>query len=114
MIKVSVTRGRQGDVRKLKVSNHGHPIVCAAVSMLVTNAINSIEKFTDEEFSYNYNKKGEFLEVVFHCEPMGDDARLLTDSLMLGLHMISKEYPDNIMIRRRQQYVKTKPTTIRQ
>lgn len=98
MIKVSVTKGRQGDIRTLKVRNHGDPIVCAAVSVLVLNTVNSIEALTDEKFSCNYAEEGGFLEISFQDTPLGRDARLLTDSLMLGLKSIIEEYPGNIRI----------------
>jgi len=98
MIKVSVTRSRWGNIRTLKVSNHGDPIVCAAVSVLVLNTVNSLEALTDEKFSCNYAEEGGFLEIEFSEETLGRDARLLTDSLMLGLKSISEEYPGNIII----------------
>ena len=98
MINVSVTRGRQGGVGRLKVHNHGDPIVCAAVSMLVINTVNSIEALTDEKFTCDYAQEGGFLEISFPGETLGHDARLLTDSLMLGLKSISEEYPGNIII----------------
>jgi len=98
MIKVTVTRSRWGSVRTLKVYNHGDPIVCAAVSVLVLSTVNSIEALTDEKFNCNYAEEGGFLEIKFLEETLGRDARLLTDSLMLGLQSISEEYPSNITI----------------
>jgi len=98
MIKISVTRSRWGSICALKVHNHGDPIVCAAVSVLVLNTVNSIEALTNEKFSCDFAEEGGFLEIQFSEETLGRDALLLTDSLMLGLKSILEEYPSNIII----------------
>jgi len=101
MINVLVTRGRQGDILALKVYSHGESIVCAAVSALVLNAVNSIEALTDEAFTCGYVEEGGFLEIRFlnaEAGVLGHDARLLVSSLMLGLESVSAEYPDSITI----------------
>jgi len=100
MINVSVTRNRQGDVRELKVRNHGDSIACSAVSALVLNAVNSVEALTDERFTCEYAEEGGFLEITFPDAQsgLGRDARLLTASLMLGLRSVLEEYPQHIVI----------------
>ncbi|MCL2618098.1 MAG: ribosomal-processing cysteine protease Prp [Defluviitaleaceae bacterium] len=100
MINVSVARSCAGDVQALRLHNHGDPVVCAAVSALVLNAVNSIDALTDERFTCNYNEQGGFLEIEFQNEAgkLGRDARLLTESLMLGLRSIAQEYPGDISI----------------
>ena len=101
MIKVTVTRSRRGDIVALKVSNHGAPLVCAAVSALVINAVNSLKTLTEENFSCEYVEEGGLLEVIFqgsHESGLGRDARLLTASLMLGLRSVLEEYPSDIVI----------------
>ena len=100
MINVSVTRSRRGDVCALRVRNHGDPVVCAAVSALVINSVNSVEALTDERFTCEYVEEGGFLEIAFPDAQLGlgHDARLLLSSLMLGLNAVSAEYPDSIII----------------
>ena len=100
MINVSVTRSLRGDVCALRVRSHGDPVVCAAVSALVLNAVNSVEALTDEHFSCEYAEEGGFLEITFPGAQsgLGRDARLLTTSLMLGLQSVMQEYPDDIII----------------
>ena len=69
-------------------ANHGKDIVCAAVSVLVINTINSIEKFTQDDFSVDSDeKKGIFL----HLDDPGDKTTLLLDSLVLGVEAIKDE-----------------------
>ena len=100
MIKVSVTRNRQGDVQALNVRSHGDPMVCAAVSALALNTVNSLDELTDERFTCEYAEEGGFLEIKFPDAKvgLGYDARLLTASLMLGLRSILEEHPNDIII----------------
>ena len=68
----------------------GEDIVCAAVSALVINTINSIEKFTEDAFTCDCQdgmiKSWEFTSVI------SSGTALLMDALMLGLHDIQKSY----------------------
>ena len=100
MINVSVTRSLSGDVCALSVRSHGDPIVCAAVSALVLNAVNSIDALTDERFTCEYREEGGLLEIEFLDTHSGlsHDTKLLTASLMLGLRSISEQYPNDIVI----------------
>ena len=67
----------------------GSDIICAAVSTLVINTGNSIEKFTDCKFNASMNKN--LIEFVFLDKP-DEKACLLMDSMVLGLKEIQKEY----------------------
>ncbi|MCL2616973.1 MAG: ribosomal-processing cysteine protease Prp [Defluviitaleaceae bacterium] len=101
MIDVLVERGERGYICLLKVRNHGESIVCAAVSALVLNSVNSIDAFTDEGFTCEYEEEGGYLKIAFpHAEidELGHDAALLINSLMLGLRAIAAEYPSDITI----------------
>ena len=67
----------------------GEDIVCAAVSVLMINTLNSIEAFTDDNF--DCKQKDGYLD--FHItEPISDAAQLLMQSLVLGLKDIQKTY----------------------
>ena len=67
----------------------GNDIVCAAVSTLVINTANAIEKFTDCNFKSE--NKGD--EIVYKFNDIPDEkASLLMDTLVLGLKEIQKEY----------------------
>ena len=67
----------------------GQDVICAAVSTLVINTANSIEKLTNNNFkAYN---DGNLIRYEFKSLP-DEKATLLMDSLLLGLKEIQKEY----------------------
>ena len=77
----------------------GKDIVCAAVSALVSNAVNSIEHFTDDESSCGSGEESGMIS--FRCSHMpSHDASLLLDSMILGLEEIedNNEYESYIDI----------------
>ncbi len=65
--------------------------MCAAVSALALNAVNSIEAFADEDYELETADDGGYLKAVF---PNGANAKtsLLMDSLVLGIRSIRQEY----------------------
>jgi hypothetical protein len=73
----------------------GEDIVCAAVSALVINTINSIEKFTDDPFTCDC-KDGQIRNWEFTSE-VSPETELLMDSLMLGLKNIQKSYGEKYL-----------------
>lgn len=69
----------------------GEDIVCAAVSVLTINTLNSIETFTDDDFTCE--EEDGYLE--YHLtEPVSEAAKLLMKSLVLGITDIWKNYGD--------------------
>ncbi len=72
-------------------SEEGMDIVCAAVSALTVNTINSVEKLTEDPFAFEEKEEGGWLKLEFKEEPSGA-CRLLMDSLVLGMQMISETY----------------------
>ena len=97
MIRVTFYETSSGMLKKMKFEGHaeyaelGSDIVCSAVSMLFINTLNSIEKFTSCKFDMVESKKNNGYEVTFVDEP-NDDAKLLIDSLKLGLDAVTKQY----------------------
>ena len=49
-------------------AEHGQDIICAAVSVLAQNTVNSIEQFTDDTFSGEIDEKTGSLAVSFPRE----------------------------------------------
>jgi uncharacterized protein YsxB (DUF464 family) len=74
-------------------AKRGEDIVCAAISVLTINTINSIEKFTDDKFVLKQNERTGFISFKLKGKP-GDEASLLLKSMILGLTDIVKEYGD--------------------
>lgn len=68
----------------------GKDILCAAVSALIINTANSLEKFTDDFFSSDVLEDGT-TEIILKEHP-SEKAVLLMDSLCFGLEEISKQY----------------------
>lgn len=71
----------------------GFDIICAAVSALTVNTINSIEKFTDDAFKAE--AKDGMLRWKFTEFPLSKETNLLMDSLILGLYDIQENYGKN-------------------
>ena len=71
-------------------AEEGYDIICAAVSVLTVNTINSIEKFTEDAFKAEAADgmvRWKFTEI-----PLSKEANLLMDSLVLGLKDIQENY----------------------
>ncbi len=67
----------------------GYDIICAAVSVLTVNTINSIEKFTEDKF--RVKQKDGYIECRFSGQ-ISDQSVLLMNSMILGLQDIKKDY----------------------
>ena len=72
-------------------ARHGKDIVCAAVSGLVLNTINSIEAFTEDKFSCAQEEKSGLVEFIIVSD-VSKESALLMDSLFLGLSNIQRDY----------------------
>ncbi|MDO4523662.1 MAG: ribosomal-processing cysteine protease Prp [Eubacteriales bacterium] len=79
-------------------AEEGEDIVCAAISALVFNAVNSIEAFTDDQFTVDADEASASIE--FHLEKTpSKQCQLLLSSLILGLQGIEDgQYSDFIDI----------------
>ncbi|MGL6173994.1 MAG: ribosomal-processing cysteine protease Prp [Cellulosilyticaceae bacterium] len=99
---------KKDTIYRFKVSGHagyadaGSDIVCAGVSTLVINTINSIEELTDEPLSINTidNKQG-IIDCTFSNRKVGTSdskATILLDSMILGLKSLKQMYGEYIAI----------------
>ena len=66
-------------------------IVCAAISTLVINTINSIEAFTGTVPIVETDEKSGYIHCSFE-EDITNEAALLLDSMILGLSQIKEQY----------------------
>jgi len=101
MISIKVFRNDNGEIFGFEAENHSKGIVCASVSVLLLNAVNSIECFTDEELSCDADENGGYLKLILpRIKENGadHDANLILNSVMLGLNGIAEEYPGEIRI----------------
>ena len=98
MIKVTIYQNHSGIYCGFRMEGHagfaayGSDIVCSAVSVLVINTMNSIEQFTDDQFNGAVHKEKDVVSFEILSEPLSEAARLLMDSLVLGLKAVQDEY----------------------
>ncbi|MCD8075759.1 MAG: ribosomal-processing cysteine protease Prp [Lachnospiraceae bacterium] len=69
----------------------GSDLVCAAVSVLALNTVNSIETFTEDSFRQELSEDGGYLKMEFP-DTVSEKSSLLMDSLVLGIRSIQAEY----------------------
>ena len=91
---MKAARGRDGYVSfeskgHAMYAQEGRDIVCAAVSALIINTVNSLEKFTEDDFEAE--AEDGFVRIRFHGR-QSEGGRLLMDSLLLGLETIGQDY----------------------
>lgn len=98
MININVIRNAEDKICGVKILNHGDPIVCSAVSILLLNTCNSIEVFTSAEFSVDIAAEGG--DAVLTVSRFDDEgkAELLLKSLVLGYKSIEESYKDDIIV----------------
>ena len=72
-------------------ADEGSDIVCAAVSILTFNFVNSCEKLLNIKTDVEERSKDAFLKVTVK-DYSGEDVQLLFRSLKLGLSEIEKNY----------------------
>ncbi|HHX61849.1 MAG TPA: ribosomal-processing cysteine protease Prp [Epulopiscium sp.] len=82
-------------------ADHGQDIVCAAVSMIAINTINSIDSFTQEPLLLDQDDKGGYIHCTFPDIKVNKgsvEATLLLKSMVLGLNSIQEQYGKYIQI----------------
>ncbi|MBQ7433730.1 MAG: ribosomal-processing cysteine protease Prp [Lachnospiraceae bacterium] len=68
----------------------GYDIICASVSALSINCINSIERLTEDEFETECEEETGYLKLM--VKSVSVESKLLLDSLALGLVQIEESY----------------------
>ena len=74
-------------------ANAGEDVVCAGVSVLVINTVNSLDRLTDNIFDVNQDAEKGCIEVRV-SDRFDERGKLLLDSMILGLKEIQKSYGD--------------------
>lgn len=97
MIKVIVAVKKNGGYKSIEFSGHalfadyGSDIVCAAVSVLALNTLNSIEALCGDRFDALEDAEKGYLKAEFKSD-LSSEANLLMKSLLFGLDGLSEEY----------------------
>ena len=95
MITVTVYK-RSGEYQGFRCEGHagyakdGYDPICAGVSALTVNAVNSVEQFTRDGIKVEADEENGL--VALQLEECSKETRLLLDSMVLGLDMIQKNY----------------------
>ncbi len=97
MTHVSVIKTSNGEYVGFNCIGHsgyaerGEDIVCAAISVLVINTINSLDQLAGEKIRLVTNEEEGLIDCRFDGQ-INDKSRLLLDSMVLGLKEIKKQY----------------------
>ena len=97
MTNITIFRDKNQNVLGFECIGHagfagcGQDVVCAGISILVQNTINSIQTYTEEGFSCEADEKSG--DISFHFSDVPEhDAALLINSMILGLQGIQSSY----------------------
>ena len=99
MIKITFQK-QNGEYKSVISEGHaefaesGEDIVCSAVSVLLINTANSLESFTDSLLGSDSDDG--VLTIVLK-DTIDEKARVLMDSLKLGLETVRDEYGENYL-----------------
>ncbi len=97
MTTITITKSKNGNYKQVVCKGHagyadsGSDIVCAAVSMLVINTVNSLEALTDTAMQVEAEETSGMISFCFPQKP-DEGGRLLLDSMILGLQNVVSEY----------------------
>ena len=103
MTKITIFRNQKQEYLAFSCVGHseyadaGEDIVCAGISVLVINTINALGMFTKEQFKTNQDEETGLISVSFE-QPAGHDAKLLLDTMVLGLQGIQNNYGNDYII----------------
>ena len=78
----------------------GTDVVCASVSALIINTVNSVEKLTDDKCESRINDRKATIDFEIDGE-VSPQSELLFKSLEFGLNEIAAAYPGNVSIKYR-------------
>ncbi len=103
MTRITIYRNQNREVERFTCTGHagyavsGEDIVCASISVLVINTINSIETFTSTAFVCEADEESGNIDFRF-TENISPDASLLIESMILGLKEIQNDYGKKFLI----------------
>lgn len=96
MIRVIVKK-QNGNITGFHMEGHagyadrGSDIVCASISVLAINCVNSIEEFTEDSFSEGMDEERGMISFDLTGE-ISEKTQLLLQSMLLGIEHIAEEY----------------------
>ncbi|MBE5998872.1 MAG: ribosomal-processing cysteine protease Prp [Eubacteriales bacterium] len=104
MTVVDIFKDKEGRYLGFECAGHaddeaeeGEDIVCAGISVLTINTINSLEALAKARISYAAAEEGGELSCRFESPP-DEKATLLVDSMLLGLRSIRDTYGGEYLV----------------
>lgn len=97
MTKITVYKSNKDKYMRFTCEGHsgyaaaGKDIVCASISILVINTINSLEKFTEDVVDVVHDENSGYIDCRFSSEA-SDAAALLMNAMILGLETIAGQW----------------------
>lgn len=97
MTTITVSKDSNGSYKEFICKGHagfkeaGRDIVCASISVLVLNTINSLEDLAKESFKTDVDEESGYIRCQF-INPLQSKSIFLLDSMVYGLKNIEKEY----------------------
>ena len=74
-------------------ARYGEDIVCAAVSALTINTVNSIDLFTTDKVTLSQDEEAAVIDVKF-TGAISPETKLLMQSYETGITELAKQYPE--------------------
>ena len=103
MTNITIFRDKNQNVLGFECIGHagfagfGQDVVCAGISILVQNTINSIDAFTSNTFLIDSEEESGMIDFRLQEEATHDTV-LLLDSMILGLQGIQNDYGNEYFI----------------
>ncbi len=103
MITITIYKKPDDQYKGFQILGHadsveeGADLVCCSVSVLTITLVNSLEAFTEDEYTFTEQEDLGLVQVIFP-QNAGDQATLLLKSFELGLHGIEEEYGDWLQV----------------
>ena len=97
MTSITIIKSKNGEYKEVTCLGHagyadaGTDIVCASVSILVINTINSLDELTDTKMEVKSDEDKGLIDCRFH-ESLSAGANLLLDAMVLGLKNVVSQY----------------------
>lgn len=105
MFQIILYSNADGEIQRFSCKGHAGyqkdgvfgDVVCSAISVLVLNTINSIERLTEDRFSCDTEEIDGKIDFQFESNPSKDSC-LLLNAMIIGLQSIAEqeEYEDFI------------------
>lgn len=97
MTKITIYKSNNSNYKRFICEGHsgfaeaGSDIVCASISILVINTINSLEALSNERLEIDSDEHTGFIDCRFP-DNINSGSKLLVDAMILGLQTIEEQY----------------------